>query len=144
MCRLLQLRAPTSRGGHQPRPGVRRSGIGLGVHELSLCQAILETVEVRSGGRPVHRVDVRIGYFRQVVPDALRFAWEMLTEGSNLSDCELGIESVPAVVRCRACAATTTLDLPVLACATCESLDVELISGEEFQIASFDVADAAV
>jgi len=114
------------------------------VHELSLCQAILETVEARSGGRPVRRVDVRIGYFRQVVPDSLRFAWEMLTEGSNLSDCELGIESVPAVVRCRTCAATTTLDLPVLACATCESLDVELVSGEEFQLASFDVTADAV
>jgi len=68
----------------------------------------------------------------------------MLTEGSHLSDCELGIESVPAVVRCRGCASTTTLDLPVLACATCESLDVELVSGEEFHIASFDVATDAV
>jgi hydrogenase nickel incorporation protein HypA/HybF len=114
------------------------------VHELSICQAILDTVEARSGGRPVRRVDVRIGHLRQVVPDALRFAWEMLTEGSGLSGCELGIESVPAVVRCLSCGSNTTLDLPVLACATCESHDVELLSGEEFQLASFDVATDAV
>ena len=133
---LLQLRPPPSRGRRHPRPGV-----GLTVHELSLCQAILEHVEARSDGRPVRQVDVRIGHLRQVVPDSLQFSWEMLTEGTDLDGVELVVEHVPAVVRCRACGADTTLDLPVLACATCEGLDVELRSGEELDLASIDVAE---
>lgn len=111
------------------------------MHELSLCQAILDHVEARSGGRPVRRVEVRIGHLRQVVPDSLQFSWEMLTEQTDLADCELHVEHVPAVVHCEACGADTTLDLPVLACAACESMDVELRSGNEMQLAWIDVAE---
>jgi hydrogenase nickel incorporation protein HypA/HybF len=111
------------------------------VHELSLCQAILDTVEQRAGGRPVPRVDVRIGHLRQVVPDSLLFAWEMLTEHTPLAGCALVVDHVPAVVACRRCGATTTLAWPVLVCAACEGDDVDLVSGDELQIASFDVAE---
>jgi hydrogenase nickel incorporation protein HypA/HybF len=113
------------------------------MHELSLCQAILDHVDQRSAGRAVRRVEVRIGYLRQVVPDSLQFSWEMLTQGTDLADCELGIEHVPARVQCRACGAETTLDWPVLACSACEGLDVELLTGEELQVAWIDVAEAA-
>jgi hydrogenase nickel incorporation protein HypA/HybF len=111
------------------------------VHELSLCQAILEHVESRAGARPVPRVHVRIGYLRQVVPDALLFAWQMLTETSGRVGCELIIEHVPAVVHCTACGADSTLDFPVLACARCESHDVELRRGDELELAWIDVAE---
>lgn len=111
------------------------------MHELSICQAILDTVDTRAAGRAVRRVDVRIGHLRQVVPDSLLFSWEMLTEGTELADCELVIEHVPAVVRCRSCHAETTLEFPVLACSACEGHDVELLSGEELQLATIDVAE---
>ena len=113
------------------------------MHELSLCQAILDHTLARAGDRPVRRVEVRIGHLRQVVPDSLQFAWEMLTESTDLADCELVIEHVPAVVHCNACGADTTLDLPVLACAACEDMGVELRSGEELELAWIDVAEGA-
>jgi hydrogenase nickel incorporation protein HypA/HybF len=109
------------------------------MHELSLCQAIVDTVTARATGRPVRRVDVRIGHLRQVVPDSLQFSWEMLTQGTDLEGCSLVVEHVPAVVHCRSCEAETTLDWPVLACRECESHNVDLVSGEELQIASFDL-----
>jgi hydrogenase nickel incorporation protein HypA/HybF len=110
------------------------------VHELSLAQAICETVERRADGRAVRQVDVRIGHLRQVVPESLQFAWEMLVEGSSLDGCRLVVEHVPAVVRCQTCAVETTLELPVLACGACGGLEVDLLSGEELDLASFDVA----
>jgi hydrogenase nickel incorporation protein HypA/HybF len=109
------------------------------VHELALAQAVAAQVDARAGDRPVRRVEVRIGYLRQVVPDSLLFAWEMLTAGTTLAGSELVIEHVPAVVRCRACGADTTLDWPILACAACEGLDVELRTGDELELAWFDV-----
>lgn len=111
------------------------------MHELSICEAIVRTVESLADGRPVRRVNVRIGHLRQVVPDSLLFSWELLTEGSDLAGCALVIEHVPAVVHCPGCDRDTTLEWPVLMCAICESHDVALVSGEEFQIASMDVAE---
>lgn len=113
------------------------------MHELSLCQAIVDTVQARAGGRVLRRVDVRIGYLRQVVPDSLLFSWEMLTAGTDLDGCELAVEHVPAVIRCRRCGESTQLDLPLLACPRCEGHDVEVIAGEELQIASMDVVEEA-
>ena len=43
------------------------------MHELSLCMAIARTATDHANGRPVDRVFVRIGHFRQVVPDTLQF-----------------------------------------------------------------------
>jgi hydrogenase nickel incorporation protein HypA/HybF len=111
------------------------------VHELSLCEAIVDTVARYADARPVRRVNVRIGYLRQVVPDALQFSWELLTEGRDLAGSELVIEHVPAVVVCTSCGAETTLDWPILVCATCGTHDVQLVSGEEFMIESIDLAE---
>jgi hydrogenase nickel incorporation protein HypA/HybF len=111
------------------------------VHELSVCQAIADTVSEHAGGRRVRRVTVRIGHLRQVVPDSLHFAWSVLTDGTPLAGCELEVEYVPAIVECRSCGACTTLELPVLVCGGCAGVDVALVSGEEFQMRSMDVAE---
>ena len=112
------------------------------MHELSLCEAIAATVSKHAGGRAVSEVAVRIGHLRQVVPDALTFSWEVLTAGTGLAGSQLVIEQVPAVVRCDACGAETTLDLPILMCGSCEGAQVTLLSGEEFQIVSLEVSEA--
>jgi hydrogenase nickel incorporation protein HypA/HybF len=112
------------------------------VHELSVCDAIVNTAMKRAKGRPVTQVTVRIGHLRQVVPDALQFGWEMLTSDTDLKGSELLIEEIPARVECQECQATTTLDMPILACATCGSFEVTLLSGEEFLIVSMEVMEA--
>jgi hydrogenase nickel incorporation protein HypA/HybF len=111
------------------------------VHELSLCDAILGTTTKYADGRPVSQVTVRIGHLRQVVPDALRFGWELLTEPTDLKGCELVIEQIPATVECRECRAVTTLDLPILSCGTCGSFEVTLLTGEEFLIVALELAE---
>jgi hydrogenase nickel incorporation protein HypA/HybF len=113
------------------------------VHELSVAQAIAQTAARHAGDRPVREVRVRIGHLRQVVPDALEFAWTLLVEGSTLDGSRLEVEHVPAVVSCAWCHERTTLDLPVLACAGCGSTDVSIESGEEFEICWIDVAEVA-
>jgi hydrogenase nickel incorporation protein HypA/HybF len=114
---------------------------GQPVHELSVCDAIVGTTARYADGRAVTQVTVRIGHLRQVVPDALQFGWELLTEPTCLKGAELVIEQVPATVRCRECAAESTLDLPILVCGACGSFEVTLLTGEEFLIVSMDVAE---
>lgn len=109
---------------------------------MALCEAIVGTVSQHAGDRRVARVQLRIGHLRQVVPDALTFNWEVRTKGTELEGSVLDIESVPATVRCGACDGETTLDMPVMACGSCWSRDVELLTGEEFAIVSLELADA--
>ncbi len=111
------------------------------MHEMSLCEAIASSVAKLAEDATVTSVSIRVGHFRQVVPDALEFCWGMLTEGTNLGGSKLLIEQVPAVIECDACGAETTLDMPILMCSQCESDKVTLVSGEEFRIESFDIEE---
>lgn len=113
------------------------------VHELSLCRAIADTVADHAAGRRVETVQLRVGHFRQVVPDTLAYCWELTSRDTPLAGSTLAIEEIPAVVHCRSCGADTVLELPVLRCGTCDGIGVELVSGEEFLIASIDVAGRA-
>jgi hydrogenase nickel incorporation protein HypA/HybF len=110
------------------------------MHELALSEAIADAVAVRAGDRPVAAACVRIGYLRQVVPDALTFAWSMITEGSALDGSELVIQHVAAVVTCRTCGADTTLSVPVMVCGDCGATDVVLRTGDEFLLVSIEFA----
>lgn len=78
-----------------------------GVHELSIAQAIAHKVRERAQDRPISAVTIRVGHFRQVVPDALEFSWTMITESTSLQGCRLEIEQVPATVHCQDCDTTT-------------------------------------
>lgn len=116
---------------------------GADVHEFSLCRAVAATVEQHADGRQVEVVRLRIGHFRQVVPDTMVHCWELQAAGTPLEGSQLEIESVPASIRCRDCGATTVLDVPVLRCGACDGVAADVISGEEFLIDSIDVTTDA-
>ncbi len=111
------------------------------MHELSIAEAIADKVRDRATGRPVAAVAIRVGHFRQVVPDALDFCWGMVTQGSELDGCRLEIEQVPATVACQDCGTTTTLDVPILLCGSCEGSNVTLRTGEEFVVVSLELLE---
>lgn len=112
------------------------------MHELSLCGAIVDTVDEHAAGRQVRTVNLTIGHFRQVIPDTLRFCWDMRIKDTPLEGCVLAITQVPAVIECRDCDHSTTLQHPVLRCGDCGGVSVTMISGEEFLIESIDLHTA--
>ena len=104
------------------------------MHELSLAQAIAETTARHAKDRPVAEVRVRIGHLRQVVPDALTFAWTLVADGTAAQEAELIIEEIPAAGVCRGCGTQSEWDAFPLACRACGSIDVELVRGEELLV----------
>ena len=113
------------------------------MHELSICSAIADAAARHADGRSVSQVTVQIGHLRQVVPDALQFSWEVVASATaeELTEADLVVEEVPAVVECPGCGARTTLDMPILACGRCSSFEVTLVSGEELRMVSIDLVD---
>lgn len=133
---------PCAAGLRVPPPVRRLRGSSVDrVHELSIAEAIAHKVRERGAGRSISAVTIRVGHFRQVVPDALQFSWTMVTDGTDLEGCKLEIEQVPATVNCRDCDSTTTLDIPILVCGSCGGSDVTLLTGEEFVIVSLEIQE---
>lgn len=109
------------------------------MHELSICSAIAKIAHEAAAGRPVERVRVDIGYLRQVVPDTLRYSWDMVVFGTPLDGVPLEVREIPAVIECRRCHAQTSLDDPIFRCSACGSSETDVISGNELFVTSLDV-----
>jgi hydrogenase nickel incorporation protein HypA/HybF len=111
------------------------------MHELSLCQAIAEAVKPYADGRHIDIVRVQIGALRQVVPESLTFCWTLIRDYEDMPDAELELDLVTAEVRCRSCGQQSTITSRwSLLCPQCESADVEVLRGNEFQVTSMDVS----
>jgi hydrogenase nickel incorporation protein HypA/HybF len=104
------------------------------MHELSIADAIVRIACRHAEGRRIEAVEVKVGHLRQVVPDALAFAFTLVAEGTECEGAELVMETVPAAGVCRSCRAESEFEGFPLACRGCGSLDVELVRGEELLV----------
>ncbi len=104
------------------------------MHELSIADAIVRIATAHASGRKIETIEVKVGYLRQVVPDALEFAFVLVAEGTEAQGAQLLLEEVPAAGICRRCGIESELPGFPLACEACGSLDVELVRGEELLV----------
>jgi hydrogenase nickel incorporation protein HypA/HybF len=109
------------------------------MHELSIAEAVLAVARRHAGSRRLAAVRIEVGHLRQVVPEALAFAFDLLAPGVELEIVEIAAEGA-----CRACDAITVFDGFPLACAACGSLDVHVVRGEELRVESLDVEQQEV
>jgi len=124
--------------GKQP-PWAVRSGR---LHELSIAESVVRIASRQADGRAVTKVQMKVGYLRQVVPSALSFGFGLLAEGTPVEGAELEIEQVPAEGRCRGCGVESLLvDFP-LQCEECGGFDLEILKGEELMVESLELEEA--
>jgi hydrogenase nickel incorporation protein HypA/HybF len=114
------------------------------VHELSIADAVVAIACEHARGRRVRSVEVKVGVLRQVVPDALEFAFQLVAEGTSAEGAALEIEQVAARVRCARCNVESVVaDFP-LACAGCGSVDVHVVAGDELLVDSLELEEEPV
>src|SRR5437764_10212887 len=114
------------------------------MHELSIAEAVVGIASWHAAGRKVSKVELKVGHLRQVVPSALEFAFELLTNGTPLEGAELVIEDVPARGRCKQCGAETQMWAFPLQCAHCNGLDLEIETGEELLVDALELEQDAL
>jgi hydrogenase nickel incorporation protein HypA/HybF len=111
------------------------------LHELAIADSVVQVASRHANGRRVTKVYLKVGHLRQVVPSALAFSFELVAQGTPVEGAELEMEEIPATGRCRKCKAESRLQSFPLQCAACESLDLELIAGEELYVASLEMEE---
>jgi hydrogenase nickel incorporation protein HypA/HybF len=112
------------------------------MHELAITQGVVAAVTERTGSTPVAVVRLRVGRLAGVVPDAMRFCFELVTAGTPLEGATLEIEEPEGRGRCRTCGQDLGLADLVLLCA-CGSADVEVLAGRELAVASVVLVEPA-
>jgi hydrogenase nickel incorporation protein HypA/HybF len=107
------------------------------MHELGIAQEVVAIVCERAPGR-VTRVVLEIGKLSAILPDAVRFCFDLCTEGTVVEGATLEIIEVPGLARCRDCGRDVTLERPFGRC-ECGSTDLDWLSGDELKVKEFEV-----
>lgn len=103
------------------------------MHELAIAQEVVAMVAGRTAGARVGRIVLEIGRLCAVAPDAMRFCFDLVTEGTVAEGARLEIVEIPGLGRCRACGADVVLQRPFGRCA-CGGTDLDWLAGEELRI----------
>jgi hydrogenase nickel incorporation protein HypA/HybF len=110
------------------------------MHELAITESIVEAISERAAGSRVVTVRLRVGKLTGVVPDALRFCFEIVAADTPLAGATLEIDEILACARCLDCRAEFELHEACLLCC-CGSANLHLLSGQELKIQQIEVVD---
>ncbi|AAP85830.1 hydrogenase maturation nickel metallochaperone HypA (plasmid) [Cupriavidus necator H16] len=109
------------------------------MHELSIANSVVEICAEQARGARVLWVQLEIGRLCAVMPDAIRFCFDVCAKDTAVEGAELEIVETPGVARCLACGAELEIAVPFGQCA-CGSENLELISGQQLKIRRMEVA----
>ncbi|MCB0720460.1 MAG: hydrogenase maturation nickel metallochaperone HypA [Bacteroidetes bacterium] len=113
------------------------------MHELSIAVNLVDIVSKQATENDAIRVKnvcLRLGPLSGVVPDALRFSFEVATTNTVLEGAQLEIDEVPVVVYCPSCEAEKTLtEFVGFRCPDCGGIAADVRQGKELEILSFEI-----
>ncbi len=113
-----------------------------GMHELSICQALINQVEAIASEQAAQSVAVirlGIGPLSGVETQLLQQAYPIASAGSVAEGAELVIDNLPLQVSCEHCGRTTEVLPNRLVCAACGDWHTRLVSGDELLLTSIEL-----
>lgn len=112
------------------------------MHELSICEGIVQILEQQAPIQTYSRVKVvwlEIGVFAGVELASLRFSFEAVTRETLAEGARLEIISIPGRGKCSSCGKRAALDERFSACPRCGAYPLQVTSGEELRVKALEV-----
>ena len=113
------------------------------MHEVSIMEEAVRLAVDTANGRGASHVSglrLRVGTLSGVVPEAMRFAFDVVCCGTIAEGARLEIESVPATCWCAECQAEFECADWLDECPRCHKLSDELRRGRELEIVSVEMS----
>ncbi len=112
------------------------------MHEVAIMAEAVRMAEESAraaGARRITGVRLRVGKLSGAVPEAMRFAWDVVRLESLAAGAWLEIESVAAVNWCATCQAQFPCEHPWSECPRCGELSGDVRRGRELEIAAVEI-----
>ncbi len=114
----------------------------LAVHELSVTESILNIAlkyAEKESASQVTDIYLLIGELSSIVDDSVQFYWDMISQGTICEKAKLHFERKSAKVLCKDCGNSFNLNHKLQPCPACASLNLEILSGDEFHMQSIEI-----
>lgn len=114
------------------------------MHEVSIMEQTMQ-IALESAREQdaiaIHGVKMRVGVGSGVVPEALQFAFDVVTQGTMAEGANLEIETVPITCRCAGCGLEfQPFDPFFYQCPGCGQLSSTLTAGRDVELASLEIS----
>ena len=113
------------------------------MHELAVCQALMEQVEnIANKEHADHVVTIHLGIgpLSGVEPRLLEQAFFIASAGGIAADADLRIENMPVRVSCNQCGLLSDTPPGRLVCGHCGDWRTRLVSGDELHLLRIELA----
>ncbi len=114
------------------------------MHELSITQSIIELISEQANGQKVHHIVLEIGQLSAILPDAIRFCFDICAQGTVAEAAHLTIQEVAGKGQCRDCQHILILTEPFGLCDRCGSPHLNIIQGQELKIKAMEIESLCV
>lgn len=90
------------------------------MHELPLCEAVLDVVVADAAGRHVERVAVTVGAGHAPTEEAFATLFARAAAGTVAADAAIDLTIAPSTYACAACGSSGTVDARIPLCPECD------------------------
>ncbi|MEZ4666366.1 MAG: hydrogenase maturation nickel metallochaperone HypA [Anaerolineae bacterium] len=109
------------------------------MHELSVTQSLLELAQDHARGGQITDLYIVVGQLSSFIDDSVQFYWNVISEGTLAEGSTLHFNRKTAVMECRECQHQYQFNAEQFACPNCGSVQIQLISGDEFYLEAIEV-----
>lgn len=113
------------------------------MHEVGIVNQAIEMAEeaaAQQNARRILRMKLRVGTLAGVVPEAMEFAFGIVSQGTLAEGAEFAWETVPVKCRCgNGCGDFCPGNAAVFACPTCGERSWDIIEGRELHLVEIDI-----
>ena len=112
------------------------------MHELSLCEGILQVLEDQATEQDYARVKtvwLEIGALAAVEVEAMRFSFDLVCRDSLAEGCRLEILPLPGTAWCMRCADSVEIAARYDPCPRCGGHQLQVTGGDEMRIKELEV-----
>lgn len=104
------------------------------MHELGITQSVVAIVAERAQGQKVLRVTLEVGKLAGLLPEAIRFCFDICSQGTPVQGALLQIIEPEGRGHCDACGAEAVLHVPLGRCPACGTPALRVVAGTELKI----------
>lgn len=113
------------------------------MHEMSLASSMMDIIDeyaARHGFEKVRVLRMSFGALSGIDEQALRFAFEVISQGTRAEGAVLAMEILPIMLRCLACGQDSRSDEFPGICPLCSSDEIVITAGtDELRLVEMDV-----
>jgi len=109
------------------------------MHELSITRNVVSIVSERAQGQKVLRVTLEVGRLSSMLPEAIRFCFDVCSQGTPVQGALLEILEIEGRGHCSACGAEPVMTAPLGRCPVCHEPSLRMVAGTELKIKEMEI-----